>query len=90
VATVFRVDSTLTPTLSQRERGPFGVGGKFGVNLYHTRRHYRRNRGQGPLLRVSHGVGWTGWGLRFTPNGSLSRLRGRVREGERSTGLAEV
>ena len=24
---------SLTPALSQREREPFGVGGKFGVNL---------------------------------------------------------
>jgi len=24
---------TLTPTLSQREREPFGVDGKFGLNL---------------------------------------------------------
>jgi len=30
---VVGLESALTPALSRRERGPFGVGGEFGVIL---------------------------------------------------------
>jgi len=65
---------TLTPTLSQREREPFGVDGKFGLNL-------------GASLLANRSCRLTAWPP-VLPNGPLSRLRGRVREGVRSSGQA--